>query len=58
MMQSFCSTSNDNKQATTVNKQFTSIFHLSEFEKGLCIYIYIYIYVCVCVNQLNSDTGD
>ncbi len=51
MMQSMTyNSSSDNKQATTVNKQFSNIFYLHEHTKGAYIYI--------CLSQLNGDGGD
>lgn len=42
--------SGDNKQATTVNKQFSRIFYLHEFVKRRVMY--------TCSSQLNGDGGD
>ncbi len=50
MMQSFCTASRDNKQATTVNKQFSHIFYLHECAQKAPVYIYL--------SQLNGDGGD
>ncbi len=50
MMQSFCTASRDNKQATTVNKQFSHIFYLHECAQKAPVYI--------CLSQLNGDGGD
>jgi hypothetical protein len=50
MMQSFRATSRDDKQATTVNKQFSHIFYLHECAQKAPVYI--------CLSQLNGDGGD
>jgi hypothetical protein len=56
VMQSFRRTTSDNKQATTVNKQFRHIFYLHESAKRrLCIHVRVNWTVMVVIEWLASS---